>query len=157
MEYLKELLLNAGGTVTAGAVIIGVLHLLQISKIQINPWDALRRWIGAKFGAEQVKEIAALKEEVKELRERLDEYIRLDNQRTADEWRRKILAFDNQILRDIPHTKEDFTEIFAVISEYEEYCKAHSEYKNHLASNAIAHIDRAYQSGQATHGFLKEE
>lgn len=157
MEYLKELLLNAGGTVTAGAVIIGALHLLQISRIQINPWDALRRWIGAKFGAEQVKEIAALKEEVKKLRQEFDAYIRLDNQRTADEWRRKILTFENQLLRGIAHTKEQFTEIYAVIRDYEEYCNAHPEYKNHLILNAIGHIDRAYQNCQNTHGFLKEE
>lgn len=157
MTVIKELLLNAGGTVTAGAVIVGILSLLQVSKIQINPWDALRRWIGAKFGAEQVTEIAALKGEVKELRERLDEYIRINDQRTADEWRRKILTFENQLLRGISHTKEHFTEIYAVIGDYEEYCNAHPDYKNHLIVNAIGHIDRAYQDCQNTHGFLKED
>lgn len=156
MEIIKQLLLNAGGTVTAGAVIIFILNLLQISKIQINPWDAIRKWIGAKFNAEQVADIAALKREVEELRERLDEYIRLDNQRTADEWRRKILTFNNQLLRGIPHTKEEFVEILGVIDTYEDYCKRHDGYKNQRAVHAIEHIGKVYDERQEKRDFLKE-
>lgn len=155
MEIIRQILLNAGGTVTAGAVIIAALSLLQVSKIQINPWDTVRKWIGTKFNAEQMADIAALKQEVKELRERLDEYIRLDNKRTADEWRRKILTFNNQLLRDIPHTKEDFTEILGVIDEYDRYCDAHPGYKNHRAVHAIEHIGKVYDERQEKHDFLK--
>ena len=60
MEIIRELLLNAGGAVTAGAVVVAALSLLQVSKIQINPWDTIRRWIGGKFGAEQAADIAVL-------------------------------------------------------------------------------------------------
>ena len=155
IEIIKNLLLNAGGTVTAGAVIFAALSFLQVSKIQINPWDSIRRWIGGKFNAEQMADIAALKEEMKELRERFDEYIRLDNERAADEWRRKILTFNNQLLRDIPHTKEDFTEILGVIDEYEKYCAKHPGYKNNRAVHAIAHIGKVYDERQEKHDFLK--
>ncbi len=156
MELIKQLLLNAGGTVTAGAVIVAALSVLQVSKIQINPWDALRRWIGGKFNAEQIAEIAALKADVKKLCERLDAYIALDDQRTADEWRRKILTFNNQLLRNIPHTKEEFVEILGVIDAYEEYCKRHEGYKNQRAVHAIEHIGKTYDERQEKRDFLKE-
>lgn len=155
MEIIKELLLNAGGAFTAGGLVIVLLSLVQVSKIQINPWDSIRKWIGGKFNAEQAADIAELKQGLAEIRKRLDEYIKLDNERTADEWRQKILTFNNQLLRDIPHTKEDFTEILLVIDEYEDYCEKNPGYKNNRAVHAINHIGKVYDERQEKHDFWK--
>lgn len=154
IKVLGELLLNAGGAVTAGAVVFAALSLLQVSKIQINPWDSIRRWIGGKFNAEQVSDIATLKKDVSDLRKRLEDYISMQDQRTADEWRGKILTFNNQLLRNIPHTKEEFVEILAVIDAYNDYCRLHDGYKNQRAVHAIEHIGKVYDERQEKRDFL---
>ena len=57
------------------------------------------------------------------LRENLDTHIRVDDERNADLFRTRILQFNNELLRDILHTREDFIEILAVIDDYEHYCE----------------------------------
>ena len=86
--------------------------------------------------------------------DRLNEHIRQDDERAADEHRAKILRFNNELIRDIPHTKEEFSDILANIDHYERYCKQHPEYKNNRAAHAIANIGRVYDERLAKHDFL---
>lgn len=80
-----------------------------------------------------------------------------DDERNADEHRARILRFNNELLRDIPHTKEEFIDILADIDFYERYCDEHKGYKNNRASHAIANISRVYDDrlpGARLPGFL---
>ncbi|WP_420892972.1 hypothetical protein, partial [Pseudoflavonifractor phocaeensis] len=52
---------------------------------------------------------------------KLDGHITMDDRRTADSRRAQILHFNNELLRPINHTKEEFIEILAKIDEYERY------------------------------------
>ncbi|MCI8386225.1 MAG: hypothetical protein HFE95_07315 [Acutalibacter sp.] len=70
--------------------------------------------------------------------------IRADDERDADAHRARILHFNNELLRSIPHTKEEFVEILSSIDVYERYCQDHPEYRNNRAVHAIANIGRVY-------------
>ena len=109
---LDQILLGGGG------VVLVLMTLIQIAPIKINPWSA----IGRVFN----KDVLNI---VKETRKVLEEHIRIDDERDADSHRQRILQFNNELLRDIPHTKEDFTEVLAEIDEYEKYCREHPDYK----------------------------
>lgn len=145
---LRDILLGGGGL----AIII--LSFIQISPIRINPWSAFGRFIGRAINAVVLKEIEEVKKAQKEAREKLDEHIAVDDERNADGHRQRILQFNNELLRDIPHTREDFIEILAEIDFYERYCREHENYKNNRAVHAIANIERVYDERLKKHDFL---
>ena len=138
---LKDILLGGSG----GFVLL--LTLIQIAPIKVNPWTALAKAIGRAMNAEVL-------EEVKRTRERLDAHIQSDDERNADDRRTRILRFNNELIRDIPHTREDFIDILADIDDYEAYCRDHHTYKNNRAAHAIANIGRVYDERLAKHDFI---
>lgn len=138
---LNEILLGGGG----GALLL--LTLLEIAPIKVNPWSWLAKAVGRAINAEVLVEI-------KETRTQLDAHIRADDERNADDRRTRILRFNNELIRDIPHTREDFIDILADIDVYESYCRTHPEYKNHRAAHAIANIGRVYDERLMKHDFL---
>ena len=139
----------------SGAGLFVLLYLIQISPIKINPWTALARWLGRAINGEVIKILDEVKTAQKDNTDRLNEHIRMDDERNADEHRAKILRFNNELIREIPHTKEEFTDILADIDVYERYCKQHPEYKNNRASHAIDNIGRVYDERLAKHDFIK--
>lgn len=138
---LQEILLSGG----LGGVVL--LSLIQIAPIKFNPWSAVGKAIGRAINGDVLKE-------VRDTRAELDKHIKLDNERNADLHRARILQFNNELLRDIPHTREDFIDILEEIDYYESYCKNHQEYKNNRAVHAIANIERVYDERLKKHDFL---
>jgi hypothetical protein len=145
---LKDILLNGGG------LLLLLMTIIQITPIKLNPWSAVAKWLGKSINADVLSKLKDVEDEQKETRQVLDEHIRLDDERNADSHRQRILAFNNELLRDIPHTQEDFIEILAEIDYYEDYCKKHPEYKNNRAVHAVAHIGRVYDDRLQKHDFL---
>ncbi len=121
--------------------------VIEISPLKINPWTAIAKAIGRAINADVLTEL-------KQTREKLDEHIRVDDERNADLRRTHILHFNNELIREIPHTKEDFIEILSDIDVYEAYCREHPDYKNNRAKHAIANIGRAYDDRLQKHDFI---
>lgn len=145
---LKEILLNGGG------LLLLLMTVIQIAPIKINPWSAIAKWLGKAINTDVLNELDDVKKGQKDTREALEEHIRMDDERNADSHRQRILQFNNELLRDIPHTEEDFIEILAEIDFYEDYCQTHPEYKNNRAIHAISHIGRVYDERLQKHDFL---
>lgn len=161
LKILGDFLLDVGENAFAFGAIAAVLSLIEVSKIKINPWTALRNFFSKIFKSaveKSIKDVLPKLEELErtqnEIRAALDEHIRLGEIRTADEYRRNILRFNNELLRDKPHTKEDFTEILGVIDEYERYCHENPGYQNNMAVHAITNISGAYDERLKKHDFL---
>ena len=142
-------MIAAGG----GGVIL-LLTLVQIAPIKVNPWSALFAAMGRAINRDVMKKLEEVKSAQKSNTERLNEHIRLDNERNADERRTRILRFNNELVRNIPHTKEEFVDVLADVDEYEAYCRDHPEYKNSRAVHAIANIGRVYDERLQKHDFL---
>lgn len=121
--------------------------VIEISPLKINPWTAIAKAIGRAINADVLTEL-------KQTREKLDEHIRVDDERNADLRRTHILHFNNELIREIPHTKEDFIEILSDIDVYEAYCREHPDYKNNRAIHAIANIGRVYDDRLQKHDFI---
>ena len=138
---LKEIFLGGGG------LLVVLLTLVEFAPIKINPWSALAKAIGRAVNADVLRELKSLKDD-------LSDHIRMDDERNADEHRARILRFNNELLRDIPHTKEEFIDVLADIDFYERYCDEHKGYKNNRASHAIANISRVYDDRLREHDFL---
>ena len=127
----------AGG---GGCLLLALMTIVQIAPIKINPWSWLAEAIGRAINAEVIK--------------KLDAHITMDDRRTADGHRARILHFNNELLRDIGHTQEEFFEVLAEIDAYEKYCREHPEYPNNRAVLAIENIKRVYKECMETNDFL---
>ena len=132
---------------TTGGGVLLLLTLIQISPLKLDPWTAIFRAIGRAFNAELLKE-------VRDVRSTLDNHIKADDERNADEHRARILRFNNELIREIPHTKEEFIDVLADIDYYESYCRDHPDYKNNRAVFAIANIGKSYTERLEKHDFL---
>lgn len=139
---IQEILLGGGG------VLLFVMSVVQIAPIEIKPWSAIARAFGRAINAEVLRDLKTVKQD-------LTDHIRIDGERDADEHRARILRFNNELLRDIPHTKEEFIDVLADIDFYERYCLDHENYKNNRAVHAIANISRVYDDRLLEHDFLK--
>ena len=122
--------------------------MVDISPIKLDPWKWLFRQLGRALNGEVLDRLA-------ETQKKLEAHITADDERNADMRRTRILRFNNELIRDIPHTKEDFIDVLADIDDYEAYCREHPEYKNNRALHAIANIGRAYDERLIKHDFVK--
>ena len=130
-----------------GGLLCALLTLVQIAPVKINPWSAIAKAIGKAINADVLRELDTVTQ-------KLDTHIRVDDERNADSYRTRILQFNNELLREIQHTREDFIEILAVIDDYESYCRDHEDYKNNRATCAIENIKRVYMERLQKHDFL---
>lgn len=138
---IKEVFVNGGGLLLLFAT------LIQITPVQINPWTWLARAIGRAINGDVLTKL-------EDTRRVLDEHIKMDDARNADLHRSRILQFNNELLRDIPHTREDFIEILTEMDFYENYCDTHPDYENNRAAHAVSNIKRVYDERLAKHDFL---
>lgn len=133
---IKELLTDGGIS------LVVLLTLVQIAPIKIDPWSWLAKTIGKFINAD--------------ITAKLEAHIAMDDRRTADAHRARILHFNNELLRDIPHTKEEFIEVLAEIDAYEIYCHEHDDYENNRAVLAIENIKETYKERLKKRDFLQE-
>ena len=140
MRILELLGCGAGG-------LLALTALIQIAPIKVNPWTAIAKAVGRAINADVLNELDTVKKD-------LADHIRMDGERNADEHRTRILRFNNELLRDIPHTKEEFIDVLADIDFYERYCEDHKDYKNNRAVHAIANISRVYDERLQKHDFM---
>ena len=137
-------LFSGGGAV---GILLVALTLIEIAPIKINPWSKIGKAIGKRVSGDVI-------EKLDETRKTLDDHIRADDARNADMHRAAILRFNNELLRDIPHTREEFFEVLSEIDFYEQYCDTHKEYINNRAIHAVANIKRVYDDRLIKHDFL---
>ena len=138
---LKDIFLSGSGA------LVVILMLIQITPIKVDPFGALARWIGRALNGDVLKKLDKMESAQAETRERLDEHIRIDNERNADTHRVQILRFNRELLQEAPHTQEDFIEALSEIDFY----KSHPEYENNRAVLAIENIKRAYMEWLEKH------
>lgn len=127
---------------------IALSVLVDISPIKFDPWKCIFRALGKALNGEVLDKLG-------ETQQKLEAHIQADDERNADMHRARILRFNNELLRDIPHTKEDFINVLADIDDYEAYCREHPNYKNNRASHAIHNIGSCYDKRLEKHDFAK--
>ena len=140
---VQELLAGGGG------LILVLMTLVQIAPFKINPWSTLARAVGKAVNAD-------ISHRLDDIETKLDRHIDMDDRRTADSRRVQILHFNNELLRPINHTKEEFVEVLAKIDEYERYCGEHPDYPNNRAVLAIENIREVYKERLKKRDFLQE-
>lgn len=100
-----------------------------------------RKWAKADKKDEALKELksglADVKSDIGNLRDEMQE-------RAAKDCRVRILRFGDEVLHEIKHSKEHFNQILLDITEYEQYCDTHKDFKNNMTVMTTARIKEVY-------------
>lgn len=145
---IQEILAGGGG------VLLALMTLVQISPVKINPWSSIAKALGRAINGEVMGKLEEMGQVQQNTQRRLDAHIKVDDERAADMHRARILQFNNELIRNIPHTREEFIEILAEIDGYERFCREHPDYPNSRAVHAVANISRVYDERLQKHDFL---
>lgn len=89
----------------------GLSTLFEVSKIQINPWSSLFKWIGKKMNAEVMEEIKDLKKSEEEIRKEQEKIKRQQAIDTADTIKAEVFSFYNECKRGLKHSEAEFNHI----------------------------------------------
>ena len=145
---LKEILPLLGGG------LVGLLTLIQIAPIKVNPWSAILEWLGNQTNKALLAKMEAFEADMKGVKAEVDT-IRDENREIhAKDCRVRILRFAYEISLSQPHSHEHFKQILGDITHYEKYCDAHPEFENQIAVAAIAQIKDTYNERLKKHDFL---
>lgn len=113
------------------AVLIAIVTLLSATAV----WDFAKFLINRKDDTKA--QIIEVKKSINKLGERISE-----NQAVLA--RTHILRFDDELLNDVKHSKEYFSQTLQDIDVYEAFCMDHPNFKNSYATAAINHIRSTY-------------
>lgn len=141
LDAIKQIFLGGGG-----AVVI-IMTIIQITPIKFNPWSWIAKKIGSAINSEVLNEVKAVKADLADHKAKSAE-------RDATQCRSRILRFGDEILHNVPHSKEHYEQILIDIDSYEEYCDEHQDYKNNVAVATIKHIKKMYQKHLERDSFL---
>lgn len=145
---LSELIASLGG------MLVGVLTIVQITPLKINPWSIIVETIGKAMHKDLVDKLESVQDDVQNLQKKHDELRKRMDKDDTDQCRTRILRFSDELRRGVGHSEEFFNQILDDISDYERYCIEHPEYRNNKAGNAIAEIDKVYQKCMEKNSFL---
>lgn len=96
----------------------------------------------------QQKDIDGLKVSIQEMKD-------TEAKKEVVSARRRILKFNDELLRDIDHSKELFDDILMDLKTYEDYCEEHKEFTNGKTVMATENIRSVYKNCMTKHTFLQ--
>lgn len=140
-----ERVISAIATAVVGA--LATLTVLQVAPIKINPWTWIARAIGRAINAEVIDKFGKLENEVQTIKKNVEEH-------EAKSARVRILRFGDEILHDVKHSQEHFNQVLMDITEYEEYCSKHPEFRNNVTGITTKRIMETYERCLKDNNFL---
>ena len=135
-------------------VIVGILTLIQITPIRINPWSAIGKWIGRFFTHDLIRNIMELNKTVQAYSVKLSNLEHKLDEHNAIESRIRIIRFGDEISHNILHSKNHYDQILTDITSYEKYCNENKNFKNDITGTTIEIIKKKYQEHSLNKSFL---
>ncbi len=152
-------------------LLIGILSFIQVMPIEIDPWTWLAKITARALGITAlIAENTKLHKEISDIKKETSEALAAQNKKIEDfrkeereerelrdaiKSRRNISVFNDEILRNVRHSKEMFDIVLTDdIKPYKLYCTKHPEFKNGKTVFAEENIEKTYQKCLNTHDFL---
>ena len=123
-------------------------------------WDLLKTIFDKMIGRKRVsleeidQKIDGQRKDIDKLKDTFTRFEGSEAEKDAQGARRRILRFNDELLRDIDHSKEYFDDILEDIKTYEDYCQSHPRFENGKTTMADKNIKRCYEHCMQKHSFL---
>lgn len=137
----------------AGGAIALVSTFVEVSKIKINPWSSLLKWIGSKMMEDVKTEIKEIKDEQKELAKKQEELKRQRAIDAADAIKAEIFKFYNECQKGQRHSEAEFNHIIQQNKKYEDLIEETGE-ENGVYTAEYKYILTIYTKCQLEKDFL---
>ena len=95
--------------------------------------------LGRRINKDALKEIASIKKDLQEHK--------------VDDWRNRILKFENSQRSRRKHTKEEFTQVIKICNKYERYIEE-NKLENGECELAMKYIEKEFERCKEEHDFL---
>lgn len=124
-------------------------------------WDLLKTFVDKIFGRKKVtledidRKLDGQRKDIDTLKDSFTEFEGSEALKDAQGARRRILRFNDELLRNIDHSKEYFDDILEDIKTYENYCHTHPSFENGKTVMADRNIKRCYEQCMQKQSFLK--
>lgn len=146
---IKEILYGSSGA------LLLILSMLQISKININPWTAIFGWLGKQLNHDILAKVAGLEKHMETMQTEITTIRDEGRERHAKDCRVRILRFADEIYLGTNHSLEHYKQILGDIKTYETYCDTHKDFENQIAVSAVKQIKSCYEKHIQRHDFLQ--
>lgn len=146
MEKLAHMSLAELTGYVAG-ILLAISAIIQISPIKLNPWSWIAKKIGRAINGEVIEKVEKMKTDLEAMKT-------ANAERDAKNARTKILRFGDELLHGTKHSKDAFDDMLLAITEYENYCDEHKEFKNKITERTISHITAIYDKCMEERSFL---
>lgn len=130
-------------------------------------WEVLKNMIDRIFNRKRVtnEELAESLTEIRKgfnnqqkdidgLRASLEQMADAEGVKDAQAARRRILRFNDELLRNLDHSKEYFDDILEDVKIYDDYCEEHRDFTNGKTVMATKNIKHCYEQCMEKHSFL---
>ena len=132
----------------AVGALVALSAIIQISPIKLNPWSWIAKKVGRAINGEVIQRMDKLEKDVGNMANQMAE-------RDATNARTKILCFGDELRRGVQHSKDSFDDILTAIDSYEEYCRAHENFKNNVTAHTVKRIQDVYDECFKNNSFLQ--
>ena len=132
------------------AAIVFTGTLIKIPKLELNVWGL----IGRAMNKELNTKLDHIIKQQTVTDKKLDEHIKMDDERYAVDCRARILRFNDEVLHGQKHTKEHFDQTLSDITTYNKYCGEHKDFKNQITVHAADNILKVYDACMVEGSFL---
>ncbi|MCD8286170.1 MAG: hypothetical protein LUD50_02960 [Clostridia bacterium] len=137
----------------ASAAVVFLGTFIEFSKIKINPWSSLFKWIGDKLMSgvkEELKEVKTEQEKISKEQERMSLQIASD---ACDAIKGEIFRFYNECQKGQRHSEAEFNYIIQQNRKYEQLIQATGG-TNGVYDMEYKRIMDVYGKCQRDHDFL---
>lgn len=88
---------------------------------------------------------------IAELEKKIDSLDEKGEKREAVNKRVRILRFEDELQEDRRHSKDSFDQVMSDITDYEQYCAKHPDFRNNQTQATVAHITKVYNERLEKH------
>ena len=138
----------------SGGGLVLLLSLIQIAPLKLNPLSWLARKIGKAINGEVLEKVKELDLKIDAVDKKTELLSEKEDMKTAVQCRARILRFGDEILHGVQHSKEHFDSVLLDITDYQQYCRTHEDFANHVTLHTTTKIEAVYQHLLDTGGFL---
>lgn len=108
----------------------GLLTLVEVTPIKLDPWSSFAAWIGKKLNADITKKVTEQSDALQEIKQQTTDLADQLEKKDAEDARNHILRFGDEVKNKIRHSEEYFNQILDDITKYEKYCDTHPQFQN---------------------------